>query len=114
MVNVVLSRAVAHRWKDAIGVAFVAVDVPILEDILVLYAHIVNDGSFGVILTLITAFIEEFRMYFTGNNYKIETEAASIVVRVSFQVDRALIRIRDEVRAVKVCGVVYREPLQLV
>ena len=95
MVNIVLRRAVAHRWKDAIGVAVIAVEVPVLVDVLVQYAHVVNDGSFGVILTLIAAFIELCSVEFTGNNDEIETEAASVVVRVSFQVDRALIRIRD-------------------
>ena len=111
MVNVELCRAVALRREDTIGVAIIAVKVPILVDVLVLYTDFVDNGAFGVILALIAALIEVLCEDFTSDDHKIETEAGFIEVRVSFQVDRTFICIRDEVRAVEVRGIQHGEPL---
>ena len=112
MVNVVLCCPIAVRWERVTCCRrVVVVFVPVLVDVLVCDAYVVDDAS--VLHTLGGAFSKLLRVNGTGDHDEIEATADSVEVWVSQKLHRGLASIRGEVRAVELGRALQRELLQL-
>ena len=113
VVHVIHCSPIAVRWERIANRRRIeAVFVPVLVDVLVSDAYVVDDTS--VIQTLGAGFVKLTCENGTRDNDKIESAANSVEVRVSQKRHRSFAGPRIEIRTVEIRGVLQRKLLQLI